>query len=90
MINCVTFFFTAIESKKFIRKQRALNDFKQFDKKNLGFIRPQQLDLIFKDNNKRKNIKTDYNKKPRIQFEEFYKIYNEYENVVIPEKIQFH
>ncbi len=89
MINCLTFFFTAIESKKFIRKQRALNDFKQFDKKNLGFIGPEQLDLIFKDNNKRKNIKIDYKNKKRIQFEEFYKIYNEYDKVVIPEQIKF-
>ena len=89
MINCLTFFFTAIESKKFIRKQRALNDFKQFDKKNLGFIGPEQLDLFFKDNNKRKNIKIDYKNKKRIQFEEFYKIYNEYDKVVIPEQIKF-
>ena len=88
MINCHTFFFTAIESKKFIRKQRALNDFKQFDKKNLGFIHSNQVDLIFKDPVKRKNIKSNYKNKKRIQFEEFYKIFNEYENVVIPPKIQ--
>ena len=88
MINCHTFFFTAIESKKFIRKQRVLNEFKQFDKKNLGFINSNQVDLILKDPVKRKNIKSNYKNKKRIQFEEFYKIFNEYENVVIPPKIQ--
>ena len=88
MINCHTFFFTAIESKKFIRKQRALNDFKQFDKQNLGFINSNQVDFIFKDPLKRKNIKSNYKNKKRIQFEEFYQIFNEYEDVVIPPKIQ--
>jgi hypothetical protein len=54
----------------------------------LGFINSNQVDLILKDPVKRKNIKSNYKNKKRIQFEEFYKIFNEYENVVIPPKIQ--
>ena len=83
MVNSNKFFATVIESMKFIQKQRILNEFKKYDKKNLGYLKYHQMQQIFIDPNKYKNIQHLYNKNSKIQFEEFYKIWNEYEGIKI-------
>ena len=78
MINIDNFFTTLIESIKFIRKIRCFNEFQKIDKNNVGWIDIQQLNNFFKDSKKKNNIKTKLNPKDKIEFETFYKIFNEY------------
>ncbi len=86
MVNCNKFFATVIESKKFIQKQRILNEFKKYDKKNLGYLNYNQMQRIFNNENKIKNIQTHYSHNCEVQFEQFYKIWNEYEGIKINPK----
>ena len=81
MINVNRFFVTLIESIKFIRKARCLNEFRKLDKYNLGWINYAQLNRYFADPIKKHNIKTHLNKNDKIQFETFFKISNEYDGV---------
>ena len=81
MINVDNFFITLIESLKFIRKIRCLNDFKKMDKSNLGWISVKQINNYFIDPIKKHNIKTKLNPNERIEFEKFYKLTNEYNGI---------
>ena len=83
MVNSNKFFATVIESIKFIQKQRILNEFKKYDNKNLGYLNYYQMQHIFKAPNKYKNIQNLYNENSKVQFEQFYKIWNEYEGIKI-------
>ena len=78
MINVDNFFTTLIESIKFIRKIRCFNEFKKIDKNNVGWINIKQLNSFFNDSKKKYNIKTKLNPNDKIEFETFYKIFNEY------------
>ena len=81
MINVDNFFITLIESIKFIRKVRCLNEFQKLDKDNLGWIYVKQMDSYFIDPLKKHNIKTKLNENDKINFETFYKIYSEYNGI---------
>lgn len=81
MINVDNFFITLIESLKFIRKIRCLNDFKKMDKSNMGWISVKQINNYFIDPIKKHNIKTKLNPNDRIEFEKFYKLSNEYNGI---------
>ena len=81
MINVDNFFITLIESLKFIRKIRCLNDFKKMDKSNLGWLNVKQINNYFIDPIKKHNIKTKLNPNDRIEFEKFYKLSNEYNGI---------
>ncbi len=83
MINIHRFFITTIESIKFIRKLRVLNEFQKIDKENYGWISESQLEDYFIDPIKRNNIKTKIEKNQRIEFETFYKISNEYDGIKV-------
>ena len=83
MVNSNKFFATVIESIKFIQKQRILNEFKKHDNKNLGYLNSYQIQHIFKDPNKYKKIQNLYDENSKVQFEQFYKIWNEYEGIKI-------
>ena len=81
MIDIDNFFTTIIESIKFMRKVRCLNEFKKLDKNNLGWIDLQQMNNFFIDPMKKHNIKTIVNQNDKIEFETFYKIFNEYNGI---------
>jgi serine/threonine protein kinase len=81
MINVDNFFITLIESLKFIRKIRCLNDFKKMDKSNMGWLSVKQINNYFIDPIKKHNIKTKLNPNERIEFEKFYKLTNEYNGI---------
>ena len=81
MINVDNFFFTLIESIKFIRKTRCLNEFTKMDKNNKGWLSAKQVNNYFIDPIKRHNIKTVINPYDKIEFETFYKIFNEYNGI---------
>ena len=78
MINVDNFFTTLIESIKFIRKIRCFNEFKKIDNNNIGWISIKQLNNFFKDPTKKYNIKTTLKPNDKIEFETFYRIFNEY------------
>ena len=78
MINVDNFFTTLIESIKFIRKIRCFNEFTKIDKNNVGWINIKQLNTFFNDSKKKYNIKTKLNPNDKIEFETFYRIFNEY------------
>ena len=78
MINVDNFFTTLIESIKFIRKIRCFNEFTKIDKNNVGWINIKQLNTFFNENKKKYNIKTKLNPNDKIEFETFYRIFNEY------------
>ena len=81
MINVDNFFFTLIESIKFIRKTRCLNEFTKMDKNNMGWLSVRQVNNYFIDPIKKHNIKTKLNPNDKIEFETFYKIFNEYNGI---------
>ena len=81
MINVDNFFITLIESIKFIRKTRCLNEFTKLDKNNLGWISVKQINNYFIDPIKRHNIKSKLNENEKIEFETFYKLFNEYNGI---------
>ena len=81
MIDVDNFFTTIIESIKFMRKVRCLNEFKKLDKNNLGWIDLKQMNNFFIDPMKKHNIKTKVNQNDKIEFETFYKIFNEYNGI---------
>ena len=81
MINVDNFFFTIIESIKFIRKTRCLNEFTKMDKYNLGWLSVTQVDNYFIDPIKKHNIKTKLKPNEKIEFETFYKLFNEYNGI---------
>ena len=81
MINIDNFFITLIESIKFIRKTRCLNEFTKMDKNNMGWLSVKQVNNYFIDPIKRHNIKTKMNPNDKIEFEMFYKIFNEYNGI---------
>ena len=81
MINVDNFFITLIESIKFIRKIRCLNDFKRMDKWNMGWVSANQINNYFIDPIKKHNIKTVIRPNDRIEFETFYKLSNEYNGI---------
>ena len=87
MINVDNFFFTIIESIKFIRKTRCLNEFTKMDKNNMGWLSVKQVNSYFLDPIKRHNIKTKLNPNDKIEFETFYKIFNEYNGI---KNLNFH
>lgn len=78
MINIDKFFITLIESIKFIRKIRCFNDFKKIDKWNMGWLSVKQVNNYYIDPIKKHNIKTKLSPNDKIEFETFYKLYNEY------------
>lgn len=81
MINIDSFFTTLIESIIFIRKTRCLNEFTKMDKNNMGWLSVRQVNNYFIDPIKRHNIKTKLNPSDKIEFEMFYKIFNEYNGI---------
>ena len=81
MINVDNFFFTLIESIKFIRKTRCLNEFTKMDKNNLGWLSVNQINHYFIDPIKKHNIKTPLKPNDKIEFETFYKLFNEYNGI---------
>ena len=83
MINIDNFFFTLIESIKFIRKTRCLNEFTKMDKNNMGWLSVKQVNNYFLDPIKKHNIKTKLNPYDKIEFETFYKIFNEYNGIKV-------
>ena len=83
MINIDNFFVTLIESIKFIRRTRCLNEFTKMDKYNMGWLSAKQIDSYFIDPIKKHNIKTKIKPKEKIEFETFYKLYNEYNGIKI-------
>jgi serine/threonine protein kinase len=83
MINIDNFFITLIESIKFIRRTRCLNEFTKMDKYNLGWLSVKQIDNYFIDPIKKHNIKTKLKPNEKIEFETFYKLYNEYNGIKI-------
>ena len=88
MINVSKFFITALESKKFIRKQRCLNTFKNYDK-NKGYLTYYQINQIFIDKTKKENLKNLYNQNSKIYFEDFYQMWNKYDGVVYDEELTY-
>ena len=89
MINIDNFFYSLIESIKFIRKTRCLNEFTKMDKDNMGWLSVRQINNYFLDPIKKHNIQTKLHPKDKIEFEKFYKIYNEYngiKNLIIKKK----
>ena len=87
MINVSKFFITALESKKFIRKQRCLNTFKNYDK-NRGYLTYYQINQIFTDKIKKDRLKNSYNQNSKIYFEDFYQMWNKYDDVVYDEELR--
>ena len=81
MINVDNFFTTLIESIKFIRKTRCLNEFTKMDKYNMGWLSVKQINNYFIDPVKKHNIKTKLQPHDKIEFETFYKLYNEYNGI---------
>ena len=81
MINVDNFYFTLIESIKFIRKTRCLNEFTKMDKNNMGWLSVKQINNYFIDPIKKHNIKTQLKPNDKIEFETFYKIYKEYNRI---------
>ena len=81
MINVDNFFFTIVESIKFIRKTRCLNEFTKMDKNNMGWLSVKQINNYFIDPIKKHNIKTKLKSNDKVEFEKFYKIYNEYNGI---------
>ena len=81
MINVNNFFTTLIESIKFIRKIRCLNEFKRLDKWDMGWLSLKQLNNYFIDPIKKHNIKTVINPNDKIEFETFFRISNEYNGI---------
>ena len=88
MINVSKFFITALESKKFIRKQRCLNTFKNYDK-NRGYLTYYQINQIFTDKIKKDRLKNLYNQNSKIYFEDFYQMWNKYDDVVYDEELRY-
>ena len=88
MINVSKFFITALESKKFIRKQRCLNTFKNYDK-NRGYLTYYQINQIFTDKIKKDRLKNSYNQNSKIYFEDFYQMWNKYDDVVYDEELRY-
>jgi len=88
MINVSKFFITALESKKFIRKQRCLNTFKNYDK-NRGYLTYYQINQIFIDKVKKDRLKNLYNQNSKIYFEDFYQMWNKYDDVVYDEELRY-
>ena len=81
MINVDNFFVTLIESIIFIRKTRCLNEFTKMDKNDLGWLSVKQIDNYFIDPIKKHNIKTELKPNDKIEFETFYKLFNEYNGI---------
>ena len=81
MINIDNFFYSLIESIKFIRKTRCLNEFTKMDKDNMGWLSVRQINNYFLDPIKKHNIQTKLYRNDKIEFETFYKIYNEYNGI---------
>jgi hypothetical protein len=77
MINFNRFFDTAIEAKKFIRKERVWHEFKNQDPKSVGYLTYEKLNLYFSDINKRKNIQIKSGSV--ADFEKFYQLWTQYE-----------
>ena len=81
MIDVDNFFATVIEGIKNMRKTRIQNEFEKLDKNNFGWIDKDQLKNFFIDPMKRHNIKTKLDRDDKIDFDTFYKIFNEYNGI---------
>ena len=81
MIDVDNFFATVIEGIKNMRKTRIQNEFEKLDKNNFGWIDKEQLKNFFIDPMKRHNIKTKLDRDDKIDFDTFYKIFNEYNGI---------
>ena len=82
LINLNTFFITLREGKKFIMKQRVWNAFCGLDTSHYGYLTKNQIDKVFVDETKRKNI-PNIKQGERIDFEKFYHLWNDYEGIVV-------
>ena len=83
LININKMFVTAINARKFIYKQKVLNDFKNYDLKNKGYLTYEQINCIFNAPEKKYLIQ-NYKKNDKIEFEEYYRLYNNYIGKQIP------
>lgn len=83
MINTTRFFYTAIECKKFIQKQRVWHEFKQLDKVGRDYLTKAQVNSYFTNKEKRKYVSPELFNKQMIEFEDFYKMWNEYNEIKI-------
>ena len=83
LMNVNKMFITAINARKFIYKQKVLNDFKNYDLKNNGYLTYEQIKCIFNAPEK-KNLIQNYQQNDKIEFEEFYHLYNNYIGKQIP------
>ena len=83
LINVNKMFITAINARKFIYKQKVLNDFKNYDLKNKGYLTYEQIKCIFNAPEKKYLIQ-NYKQNDKIEFEEFYHLYNNYIGKQLP------
>ena len=83
LININKMFVTAINARKFIYKQKVLNDFKNYDLKNKGYLTYEQINCIFNAPEKKYLIQ-NYKKNDKFEFEEYYHLYNNYIGKQIP------
>jgi hypothetical protein len=82
-LNINKMFVTAINARKFIYKQKVLNDFKNYDLKNKGYLTYEQINCIFNAPEKKYLIQ-NYKKNDKIEFEEYYHLYNNYIGKQLP------
>ena len=83
LINIHRLFNSSLSARKFLHKQRVLNEFKKYDKKNKGYLTYEEIKVIFSQPSKQQCIK-EYNKNSKIYFEDFYNIFNDYHDKKIP------
>ena len=83
LINIHRLFNSSLSARKFLHKQRVLNEFKKYDKKNKGYLTYEEIKVIFSQPSKQQCLK-EYNKNSKIYFEDFYNIFNDYHDKKIP------
>ena len=83
LINVNRLLNSSLSARKFLHKQRVLNEFKKYDKKNKGYLTYEEIKVIFSQPSKQQCLK-EYNKNSKIYFEDFYNIFNDYHDKKIP------
>ena len=83
LINIHRLFNSSLSARKFLHKQRVLNEFKKYDKKNKGYLTYEEIKVIFSQPSKQQCLK-EYKENSKIYFEDFYNIFNDYHDKKIP------
>jgi serine/threonine protein kinase len=83
LINVNRLLNSSLSARKFLHKQRVLNEFKKYDKKNKNYLTYEEIKAIFNAPAKQQCIK-DYKEDSKIYFEDFYLIFNDYHDKKIP------